>query len=345
MLAIVPSATLLGAEGRPVSVEVHVANGLPAFSVVGLPDEACRESRDRVRAALLSSGLPWPMTRITVNLAPSGVRKSGAGLDLAIAVGVLVAAEAVPADAVHGLAFLGELGLDGSVRRVPGIVPLVAALDGPVAGRAAGVRSRGGARRPAGGPVGPQPGRAGRRARRAAHRGPTRRRRRRPSGSEPRCPTWPTCGARPWPASPSRPQRPVATTSSCSGHRARARPCWPSASPALLPALGRDVALETTMIHSAAGLPLPGRARPPATAAGAAPHRVARGHGRRRHGQHAPRRGLAGQRRGAVPGRARRVPAGRPGRASPAARGRRRPGDPGAGVGAVPGPLPARSPP
>ena len=101
MLAIVPSATLLGAEGRPVSVEVHVANGLPAFSVVGLPDEACREARDRVRAALLSSGLPWPMTRITVNLAPSGVRKSGAGLDLAIAVGVLVAAEAVPADAVR----------------------------------------------------------------------------------------------------------------------------------------------------------------------------------------------------------------------------------------------------
>ena len=129
MLAIVPSATLLGAEGRPVSVEVHVANGLPAFSVVGLPDEACREARDRVRAALLSSGLPWPMTRITVNLAPSGVRKSGAGLDLAMAVGVLVAADVVPADAVHGLAFLGELGLDGSVRRVPGIVPLVAALD------------------------------------------------------------------------------------------------------------------------------------------------------------------------------------------------------------------------
>ena len=129
MLAIVPSATLLGAEGRPVSVEVHVANGLPSFSVVGLPDEACREARDRVRAALLSSGLPWPMTRITVNLAPSGVRKTGAGLDLAIAVGVLVAADAVPADAVRGLAFLGELGLDGSVRRVPGIVPLVAALD------------------------------------------------------------------------------------------------------------------------------------------------------------------------------------------------------------------------
>lgn len=128
MLAIVSSATLLGAQGRPVSVEVHVANGLPGFTIVGLPDEACRESRDRVRAALLSSGLPWPQKRITVNLAPSGVRKGGAGLDLPIAVGVLAASEAVPAASIAGMAFVGELGLDGSVRRVPGMVPLAAAL-------------------------------------------------------------------------------------------------------------------------------------------------------------------------------------------------------------------------
>ena len=124
MLATVPSATLLGARGRPVTVEVHVANGLPGFTIVGLPDEACRESRDRVRAALLSSGLTWPLQRVTVNLAPSGVRKGGAGLDLPIAVGVLVASAAVPAEAIEGLAFVGELGLDGSVRRVPGMVPL-----------------------------------------------------------------------------------------------------------------------------------------------------------------------------------------------------------------------------
>jgi magnesium chelatase family protein len=83
MIAVVPSATLVGATGRPVSVEVHVSNGLPGFTVVGLPDAAVRESRDRVRAALLSSGLPWPLRRVTVNLAPSGVRKGGAGLDLA----------------------------------------------------------------------------------------------------------------------------------------------------------------------------------------------------------------------------------------------------------------------
>jgi magnesium chelatase family protein len=82
VLAAISSATLAGAVGRPVSVEVHVSNGLPAFTIVGLPDAAVRESRDRVRAALLSSGLPWPLRRVTVNLAPSGVRKGGAGLDL-----------------------------------------------------------------------------------------------------------------------------------------------------------------------------------------------------------------------------------------------------------------------
>src|ERR1700674_474374 len=96
MLAAISSATLTGAVGRPVSVEVHVSNGLPGFTVVGLPDAAVRESRDRVRAALLSSQLSWPARRVTVNLAPSGVRKTGAGLDLPIAIGLLVAADLLP---------------------------------------------------------------------------------------------------------------------------------------------------------------------------------------------------------------------------------------------------------
>src|SRR5581483_9978446 len=82
VIATIPSASLLGVDGQPVAVEVHVSNGLPGFTVVGLPDAACRESRDRVRAALLSSGMPWPLRRVTVNLAPSGLRKGGAGLDL-----------------------------------------------------------------------------------------------------------------------------------------------------------------------------------------------------------------------------------------------------------------------
>lgn len=128
MLAIVQSATLLGADGSPVTVEVHVSSGLPGFTIVGLPDEACREARDRVRAALLSSELPWPQQRVTVNLAPSGVRKAGSGLDLAIAVGLLVAQQKVDASDVRGVGFVGELGLDGSVRPVTGVVPLVAAL-------------------------------------------------------------------------------------------------------------------------------------------------------------------------------------------------------------------------
>ena len=130
MLASIPSATLQGVDGRPVSVEVHVSAGLPGFTVVGLPDAAVRESRDRVRAALLSSQLPWPSRRVTVNLAPSGVRKTGAGLDLPIAVGVLVAAEVLPADCVQRTAFVGELGLDGSVRPVPGIASLVSSMAG-----------------------------------------------------------------------------------------------------------------------------------------------------------------------------------------------------------------------
>src|SRR5580704_7062204 len=114
MLAAVSAATLTGAVGRPVSVEIHVSNGLPGFTIVGLPDPAVRESRDRVRAALLSSGLPWPLRRITVNLAPCGVRKGGSGLDLPIAVGVLVAIGEWPKERLEDIAFLGELGLDGT---------------------------------------------------------------------------------------------------------------------------------------------------------------------------------------------------------------------------------------
>lgn len=128
MLATVPSATLLGVDGIPVTVEVHVANGLPCFTVVGLPDASCREARDRVRAALLTSGFSWPDKRTTVNLAPTSVRKIGSALDLAIAVGVLVASGQLPAEAVGERAFVGELGLDGTLRHVPGALSLVDAL-------------------------------------------------------------------------------------------------------------------------------------------------------------------------------------------------------------------------
>ena len=128
MIAAIPSAVLIGVDGIHVSVEVHVSNGLPGFTVVGLPDAAVRESRDRVRAALLSSDLSWPLRRVTVNLAPSGMRKGGAGLDLPIAIGVLVASGELAPHHVDGFAFVGELGLDGSLRGVPGTVVLAEVL-------------------------------------------------------------------------------------------------------------------------------------------------------------------------------------------------------------------------
>lgn len=128
MFASINSSTLFGIEGAPVSVEVHIGAGLPGFSVVGLPDEACREARDRVRAALLSSGFEWPNRRITVNLAPSDRRKGGSGLDLALAIGILVAQGKIEQAATDGIGFVAELGLDGSLKHVPGTAPLVAAM-------------------------------------------------------------------------------------------------------------------------------------------------------------------------------------------------------------------------
>jgi magnesium chelatase family protein len=130
MLACIPSATIQGARGRSVQVEVCVAGGLPAVALVGQPDAACREGLHRVRVAFAAGRLPWPgdTRKVTINLAPPGFRKLGSGLDLAVAVGVAVAADLVPAEAVAGVAFVGELGLDGSVRSMPGLAPMVAVL-------------------------------------------------------------------------------------------------------------------------------------------------------------------------------------------------------------------------
>lgn len=136
MLANIASAIVLGVDGHPVTVEVHVGRGLPGLTIVGLPDAACREARDRVRAAVMATkmawpdtGIAWPNLKITINLAPSGTRKMGSGLDLAMAIGVLVASGDLPAEAVEAMAFVGELGLDGTVRPVPGTVPLVDAVE------------------------------------------------------------------------------------------------------------------------------------------------------------------------------------------------------------------------
>ncbi len=127
MLAVVPSATLFGLDGRPIRVEVDVAPGLPGFTVVGLGDTAVQEARERVRGAIRNSGFAFPPRRLTVNLAPAELRKTGASLDLAIAIGILLGSEQVRAGAA-AVGFIGELGLDGDVRPVPGILPMVAAL-------------------------------------------------------------------------------------------------------------------------------------------------------------------------------------------------------------------------
>jgi magnesium chelatase family protein len=128
VFASIPSAIVVGVDGHPVSVEVHLASGLPGLTIVGLPDASCREARDRVRAAVVAAGVPWPTKRITVNLAPSSTRKVGSGLDLAIAVGVMVTSGALDAEHIRSMGFLGELGLDGTVRAIPGIVPLTDAM-------------------------------------------------------------------------------------------------------------------------------------------------------------------------------------------------------------------------
>ena len=127
MLATLLSATLTGLTGRVVRVEVDVAPGLPGFTIVGLPDAALSEARERVRGALRNAGYHHPPRRITVNLAPAELRKAGASLDLAIAIGILLGSEQLRAGP-RRIALIGELGLGGEIRRVPGILPMCLAL-------------------------------------------------------------------------------------------------------------------------------------------------------------------------------------------------------------------------
>ena len=123
MVQRVSTVAFEGIEVRPVDVQVQVAPGLPAFTIVGLPDKAVSEARERVRSALIASGLALPARRITVNLAPADLPKEGSHYDLPIALGLMAAIGAIPHDALSGFAVLGELGLDGSITAVAGVLP------------------------------------------------------------------------------------------------------------------------------------------------------------------------------------------------------------------------------
>lgn len=122
-LSIVLTRALLGVNAPLVTVEVHISNGLPAFSLVGLPETTVKEARDRVRSAIINSGFSFPARRITVNLAPADLPKEGGRYDLPIAIAVLVASEQVPADKLTQYEFLGELALTGTLRGVQGAIP------------------------------------------------------------------------------------------------------------------------------------------------------------------------------------------------------------------------------
>ena len=127
VLAQVRSATVVGVDATEVQVEVDVSFGLPTFVLVGLPDSTVRESRDRVRSAIRNSGLTFPEHRVTVNLAPADVRKRGTAFDLPIAIGVLAAAGHVPPDGLEDTLVVGELSLDGAVQPTNGVLPVALA--------------------------------------------------------------------------------------------------------------------------------------------------------------------------------------------------------------------------
>lgn len=130
MLAMVRGYALRGIEAVEVQVQVDVTNGLPTFDIVGLPDVGLKEARERVRSALRNSGFEFPLRRVTVNLAPADMRKEGPGFDLPIALAILAAVGVIPEAPLRGLAAVGELGLDGALRPVTGVLSMALAAAG-----------------------------------------------------------------------------------------------------------------------------------------------------------------------------------------------------------------------
>jgi magnesium chelatase family protein len=135
MLACVDSLAVLGVDAYVVRVEVDVSSNFQSFTIVGLPDASVRESGERVRAAVKNSGYSWPLRRITVNLAPADTKKQGPTFDLPIALGALLGDEQIRNDSLGAFAVAGELGLDGQVRSIAGVLPMA------LGARAAGIRN------------------------------------------------------------------------------------------------------------------------------------------------------------------------------------------------------------
>jgi magnesium chelatase family protein len=226
-LARTYAMALAGVEGHVVEIEADIENGLVALLLVGLPDTALREARDRIRSAIINSQHSWPQRRITVGLSPASLPKRGSGFDLGIAVAILSAAGVVPKDGLAGTVFLGELGLDGRIRPVAGILPSIAAAAGAGFGRAVvAVQNAAEAalvpsmRVISAAGLGPLidwhragcPG-AGRC---------------RPAPRLARAAIWPTWSASRWHAGQPRSVRPAAITCCCWGPQERERRCWRS---------------------------------------------------------------------------------------------------------------------
>ena len=129
-LARTHAMALVGVQGHPVEIEADIENGMVALLLVGLPDTALREARDRIRSAIINSGETWPTRRITVGLSPASLPKRGSSFDVGIATAILAAAGAIPRAGLRGMVLLGELGLDGRLRPVPGVLPAAAAAAG-----------------------------------------------------------------------------------------------------------------------------------------------------------------------------------------------------------------------
>src|SRR6185437_8331528 len=129
-LARANAIALVGVQGHVVEIEADIENGLVTLLLVGLPDTALREARDRIRSAIVNSGETWPSRRITVGLSPASLPKRGSGFDVGIACAILAASDAIPAVSLDGIVLIGELGLDGRIRPVPGVLPAAAAAAG-----------------------------------------------------------------------------------------------------------------------------------------------------------------------------------------------------------------------